>query len=397
MKWQQIRIGDCCQIISGSTPSRNKKEYWGGKINWFTPKDLSNLESKYIFESPEKITLSGYKSCSTTILPAQSLFLSSRAPIGHIAINKIEACTNQGFKSLIPSNKVDINYLYYTIKSIVPNLKDLGNGATFKELSKATLSKVEIPLPPLSTQKKIAAILDKADALRQNDKKILEKYDQLAGSVFLEMFGDPVRNEKGWRIVLFGDIIEDIVGGKSFGGDYRSMKVGEMAVLKISSVTSGEFDSTQYKVVNEISSKINLIKPREGDLLFSRANTRELVGATCIVDKNYDQLFLPDKLWRLDLNQRLALNYYIKFLLSDTKFRGTLTKKATGTSGSMLNISKAKLRALPIPLPRLDLQTQFQASIKKIEEQKEYTRISLQKSEELFQSLLQRAFSGELG
>ena len=394
--YKTVFLSDIVDIQIGKTPSRNQKKYWGVGFPWVSISDLNGNEE--INYTKEQITLEAINETGIKIVPRGTIIFSFKLSIGKVAITGQDIYTNEAIAAfkIKNSNIIDQRFLYYVLREF--DFKGTGDKAVMGlTLNQKKLKELNIPLPPLSTQKKIAAILDKADALRQNDKKILEKYDQLAGSVFLEMFGDPVRNEKGWRIVLFGDIIEDIVGGKSFGGDYRSMKVGEMAVLKISSVTSGEFDSTQYKVVNEISSKINLIKPREGDLLFSRANTRELVGATCIVDKNYDQLFLPDKLWRLDLNQRLALNYYIKFLLSDTKFRGTLTKKATGTSGSMLNISKAKLRALPIPLPRLDLQTQFQASIKKIEEQKEYTRISLQKSEELFQSLLQRAFSGELG
>ncbi|PCJ53511.1 MAG: hypothetical protein COA73_15195, partial [Candidatus Hydrogenedentota bacterium] len=125
---KQVALGECCKIISGSTPSRRIDEYWNGHIHWFTPKDLSKLKSKYIHGAPEKITNKGLSSCSATMLPAYSLLLSSRAPIGHIAISTIESCTNQGFKSLVPSKDVDIEYLYYAIKKIVPQLKDLGNG-----------------------------------------------------------------------------------------------------------------------------------------------------------------------------------------------------------------------------------------------------------------------------
>ena len=194
---KQVALGECCKIISGSTPSRRIDEYWNGHIHWFTPKDLSKLKSKYIHGAPEKITNKGLSSCSATMLPAYSLLLSSRAPIGHIAISTIESCTNQGFKSLVPSKDVDIEYLYYAIKKIVPQLKDLGNGATFKEISKTTLAKVKIPLPPLDEQKKIAAILDAADALRQKDQQLIDKYNALSQSLFLDMFGDPVTNCSG--------------------------------------------------------------------------------------------------------------------------------------------------------------------------------------------------------
>ena len=114
-----VEIQECCNIINGSTPSRNKKEFWDGDISWFTPKDLSGLESKYIEDSPEYITKEGYNSCSTTLVPIGSLLFTSRAPIGHIAINKKEACTNQGFKTLVPKDGVDVEYLYYALKKNV--------------------------------------------------------------------------------------------------------------------------------------------------------------------------------------------------------------------------------------------------------------------------------------
>jgi len=156
------------------------------------------------------------------------------------------------------------------------------------------------------------------------------------------------------------------------------------------------FDSMQYKVVAEADVPSVLVHPKEGDLLFSRANTRELVGAVCIVDGQYDDLFLPDKLWRLDLKIEDMSVWYIKYLLAHDGFRENLRKVATGTSGSMLNISKAKLKKLCIPLPSITLQNQFAERIQAIEAQKQQAQATLKKSNDLFNSLLQHAFKGEL-
>ncbi len=396
VKFVDVALGDCCEIISGSTPSRLISEYWNGDINWFTPKDLSGIKSKYVTASPEKITQSGIDSCSAKLLPPHSLLLSSRAPIGHIAISTIEACTNQGFKSLVPNGNVNVEYLFYAIKKIIPQLQDLGNGATFKEISKATLSRVTIPLPPLAEQQKIASILDAADSLRQKDQQLIEKYNALSQSLFLEMFGDPETNSMAWDITALGKTLIDIVGGKSVGGEQRQIIDGEKAVLKISAVTTGVFNALEYKVVESSEVPETLVHPLKGNLLFSRANTRELVGATCIVDDDYEYLFLPDKLWRLDLQSNMVSNWYLRFLLTHEGFRENLRKVATGTSGSMLNISKAKLKQLKIPLPPIELQNQFAERILAIEVQKLLALASLKKSEALFNSLLQRAFKGEL-
>jgi type I restriction enzyme, S subunit len=387
MKWPLVKLTECCEIVAGSTPSRFSSEFWGGTIPWVTPKDLSELTSPYIFDTPEKITELGYKSCSTVLLPKGSVLLSSRAPIGYLAINAIDMCTNQGFKSLIPGDKVNSLYLYYCLGWRKDYLISLGTGSTFKEISKSVLSRVEIPLPPLEEQQRIAAVLDKADRLRQLDRQLVAHYDRLTQSVFLE---------KGWEKTKLSFCLDNIVAGWSIGGEQTLLKDGELGVLKISAVTSGNFLSKEYKAVSKNLITKPIIHPMKGDLLFSRANTRELVGAVCIVDNDYPYLFLPDKIWKINLQRNKANNYFIKFLLSHKEFRTELTKTATGTSGSMLNISKEKLQNLCIPLPPVKLQNQFASIIENIERQKVKAEESLQQSEALFQALLQRAFKGEL-
>src|SRR5690606_16826487 len=127
-----VRLGDVCTVISGSTPKRHVTEYWNGDIPWVTPKEMSHLGSRFLITSKEQISDAGFKSCSTTMLPTGSLLLSSRAPIGLLAINKIPVCTNQGFKSLIPKRVVNVEYLYYVLRANTERLQAKGNGATFK-------------------------------------------------------------------------------------------------------------------------------------------------------------------------------------------------------------------------------------------------------------------------
>lgn len=250
-----------------------------------------------------------------------------------------------------------------------------------------------INLPDLDTQRHIAALLDKADALRQKDRQLLAYYEQMPQAVFLEMFGDPVSNKKGWEVSAAKTLIHDIVAGDSYGGDERPLQENELGVLKVSAVTSGYFRPDEYKAVPVSSIRKAVVKPKIGDLLFSRANTRELVAATCIVDRDYDNVFLPDKLWRIDLDKELANSYYIKMLLSHRRFRDSLTKTATGTSGSMLNVSMEKLKALKMPVPPVDLQNEFAEIVKNIEQQKKLIIAQLATSEALFQSLLHESFA----
>jgi type I restriction enzyme, S subunit len=295
-----------------------------------------------------------------------------------------------------PEVELLTKFAYYFIAGNIHLLEEGFKGAGLKHISKAYIQNINIPFPSLVEQQKIGAILDAADSLRQKDQQLVERYTTLSQSLFLEMFGDPVTNPMSWDISPLEESLDNIVGGKSVGGEERDIKTGEKAVLKISAVTSGIFDPAQYKVVEQKDIPEKPVYPKMGDLLFSRANTREMVGATCIVDTQCENYFLPDKLWRLDLKPHKAANWYLKFLLTHDGFRENLRKVATGTSGSMLNISKAKLQKLNIPLPPVTLQNQFAESTKLIEAQKQQAQASLQKSEALFNSLLQQAFTGEL-
>jgi type I restriction enzyme, S subunit len=199
MKWPSTLLEECTRIVSGATPKTGVQEYWDGNISWATPKDLSDLDGVYLDATSRLITPSGLASCAAEILPEGSVLFSSRAPIGHVAINRIAMATNQGFKSFIPDRKrLEPGYLYWWLKTNRPYLESLGNGATFKELSKATVARIALPLPPLHEQRRIAAILDQADELRRKRRLALERLDALTHSIFVDLFGDPSAEVQLW-------------------------------------------------------------------------------------------------------------------------------------------------------------------------------------------------------
>lgn len=394
---KMAKLGDVCKIISGSTPKREIAEYWDGSIPWVTPKEISRLTSRYLWGAAEKITEAGFRSCSTAMLPVGSLLLSSRAPIGLLAINKIPVCTNQGFKSLVPGVEVNVEYLYFALKANVSGLQSRGNGATFKELAKPAVENFEIPLPVLDDQIRIAHLLGKVEGLIAQRKQHLQQLDDLLKSVFLEMFGDPVRNEKGWDIQPCEKTVLDISSGTSYGGEDRAfVSPDEVGVLKISAVTKGTFDPTEFKVVNpaQITKTLRFVK--RGDFLFSRANTVELVAACCIVPQDYNQLFLPDKLWVMTLNPELINPQYFNFLLKNIRYRDVVRNLASGGHDSMLNISMKKFMTLDVPCPPIDIQNNFSTVDEKVEGIKSRYQQNLTDLEALYGALSQKAFKGEL-
>ena len=160
-----MKIKEFATVVNGATPSSNHPEYYDGSIIWFTPKDLSDQKCKYIEKGERTLTQEGFNSCSTKLLPAGSVLMSSRAPIGLLAISKKECCTNQGFKSfIIDKEKCDAEYLYYYLKFHIKEVEKLGSGTTFKEVSKDSIENYDVILPNLSEQQNIVRILSAIDA-----------------------------------------------------------------------------------------------------------------------------------------------------------------------------------------------------------------------------------------
>lgn len=304
------RLGDICEIVSGTTPKSNVPEYWDGEINWVTPAELDD-DSRIIYESQRKITEQAVRDSSLKSFPSGTVLLSSRAPIGKVAIAGTEMYCNQGFKSLICSEKIYNKYLFWFLKGKTEYLNALGRGATFKEISKGIVENIEIPLPLISEQKHIAELLDGVSNLISLRKQQLAKLDELVKARFVEMFGDVEINPHAWPVMKIAAVMKSCESGWSGNGVQRERKPGEIAVLRVSSITKGYFIPEECKVLDNQSEIKKYVYPQKGDLLFSRANTRELVGATALIMKDYPELILPDKIWKIRFLDTVSEFYMI--------------------------------------------------------------------------------------
>lgn len=291
----------------------------------------------------------------------------------------------------------NLKYVYFLIFGNIRLLEEGFKGAGLKHISKKYIQEIEIPLPELETQNKIVAILDKAKGILDKREETIAQYDELLRATFLEMFGNPMERPNQWKISPINDCIEKISAGSSYGGeDKKELQDDELGVIKISAVTKGIFNPEEYKAVKRDKIKKKLVHPRKGDLLFSRANTLELVGATSIVHEDYDQLFLPDKIWRIDTNETLINKVYLHYVLQNKDVKKSFLSIATGSSSSMLNISMDKFRNILIPYPSIELQKQFEVKYNKYIDIKRKLNLSKKALETLQKALSQLAFKGEL-
>ncbi|SCJ94925.1 EcoKI restriction-modification system protein HsdS [uncultured Eubacterium sp.] len=173
-EWIDCKISDIGTVVGGATPSTQKPEnYEGGDIAWITPKDLSTFSGRYIERGERNITETGLKSCSTQLMPVDTVLFSSRAPIGYVAIAANEVCTNQGFKSVIPNDNIAPLFLYYLLKYNKDRIEKLGSGTTFKEVSGNTMKNIEVRVPKYKKmQSRIASILGSIDDKIEENARI---------------------------------------------------------------------------------------------------------------------------------------------------------------------------------------------------------------------------------
>ena len=220
------------------------------------------------------------------------------------------------------------------------------------------LKNYEFELPDMEKQKELAELLWAMDNTKKSYQKLIAATDELVKSQFIEMFGDPVKNPFGWPTMTLDQATKEIVSGQCLNGDAGKLQPGQKAVLKVSAVTYGSFDANEYKVLRDTKQITKGIYPQKGDLLFSRANTREYVGATVLIDQDYPELMLPDKLWKLIFKHEI-MPMFAKQFLSHPEIRKVLSSMATGTSGSMYNISMEKLKRLEIIVPNINQQKEY--------------------------------------
>ena len=226
-EWIECTLADIGEIVGGATPSTKREDYYGGAIPWITPKDLSTHTKRYIKSGERNITEQGLLSCSAQMLPKNAVLFSSRAPIGYIAIAENKVCTNQGFKSIIPNDKVDYLFLFYLLKYYKDSIEAMGSGTTFKEVSGKTMRSVKVRIPSdIDSQRKIAAVLDSIDTKFETNAEINDNLQQQAQALFKEWFIDNP-DAVSWQEGTFSDLIERTISG-DWGKDAPSGNNTEM-------------------------------------------------------------------------------------------------------------------------------------------------------------------------
>lgn len=381
----KYRLGDICEIVSGSTPKTGVSEYWDGDKKWITPAEITD-ESYIITDSVRKLTELGVAKTGLSSFPKGTVILSSRAPIGKVAIAGCEMYCNQGFKNLICSQKIYNRYLYWFLKGNTEYLNSLGRGATFKEISKQIVASIEINVPDMEQQMRAAENLERVSSIIRLRKQELQKLDDLIKARFVEMFGVYPLNPMGWKKGTIRDVVADV----RYGSSRPAVDGGKYPYLRMNNITyGGELDLSDVKRIDVPENELEKCTVRRGDVLFNRTNSKELVGKTCVYDRD-EMMVLAGFVVRVRVNDLVLPEFLSAFLNTDFSKRTLLgmCKAAIGQA----NINAQEMQSIGIYIPPIELQKEFVQFKNQTDKSKAVIQKALAEAQLLFDSLMQKYF-----
>lgn len=379
--WEYKKLGEVSEIVGGSTPKTNIPSYWDGEYSWITPAELNG--SKYIGSTERHITIEALAHTNLQLLPVGTVLLTSRAPIGKVAITKIPMYCNQGFKNIVPGDSLFNEFAYWYLTYKKDYIISLGRGATFKEISKSITEQIPIPVPPFEEQKAICSLLDKMNRVIEAKKEQLKELDNLAQAIFYDMFGDPVTNEKGWSVKS----MKVVAPAVEYKGEHPQID-GKFWLLNLDKVEAqtGNILSVDYYEYDEIGNSV--VSFDSSNVLYSklRPYLNKVVVPTEIG-------FATSELVPLQPDITLLERQYLAYMLRSKQFVDFINSKVSGAK--MPRVDMTVFRNFTVPIPPLPLQQAFAEKVEAIERQKELINQSLREVQTLFDSRMDYWFSEE--
>ena len=380
------KIKDVCVVVSGTTPKSTEERYWNGTHVWITPAELSE-DSFIVSDSERHITDEAVRATGLKPFPKGTVLLSSRAPIGKVAIAGCDMYCNQGFKNLICSDSIYNLYLYYFLKSKTEYLNSLGRGATFKEISKGIVEDITIPFPAYDEQIHIAKQLQKVTELIALKKRQYRYLDDIIRSRFLEMFGDPAVNSKKLPVVKLGDIaFITKLAGFEYTKYIKYQDHGDIIMVRGLNCKSGKLILDDiYWIDKSVSDLLPRSKLAKGDIVMTYVGT---VGEVAIVDKD-DTYHLAPNVAKISLYDKKTNNpYFWNYMFTISK--NYILRFASTTTQSALGMEK--IRKIPFIVPETEDQNRFVGLLTQVDKSKMAVQKSLDELETLKKSLMQTYF-----
>lgn len=403
-EWKKYKLGEITQIIGGGTPSTTKEEYWNGEIGWLTPRDLTGYSFKYISKGERNITEVGLKDSSARLMPEGTVLMTSRAPIGYLAMAGDELCTNQGFKSfIVDEDKINNEYLYYLLRSNIDRIKSLGTGSTFAEVSASILKSFEIEIPSLPTQRKIAQILTSLDDKIELNLQMNQTLETMAQAIFKEWFvnfnfpgfdGELVDGlPKGWRMGSIADIANVVDCLHSKKPESVKEKTGNIFLQLNNILDNGLLDLSEIFWISDLDYKkwVSRIEISKGDCIITNVGR---VGAVARIPAGV-KAALGRNMTGIRLKEDYPFPGFLITLLKSELIRSEIEqKKDIGTILEALNVKN--IPRLKFPLPPLDILCEFELMNSRLWDKMEENGLLNLTLTQTRETLLPKLMSGQL-
>ena len=347
----KYKLKDIAEIIAGGTPSTKMEQYWNGEIAWITPKDLANHSGRYISRGERNITKEGLENSSTKLMPINSVLFTSRAPIGYVAIAKNQVCTNQGFKSLVCKDSICYYmYIYYWLIYNTDYIKSKANGSTFQEISTNVMKEIEIDLPSIDYQKKVANILKKIDEKIELNNQINDNLFELINDLYKESF----RNIEGYKQA---DEIANITIGKTPPRSNRecfTYNEDDIKWLSISDLGKcGMYAwNTSEKLTEDSVNKYNVKVIPENTIVLSFKLTIGRIAITA------NEMATNEAIAHFNLLDNDMI-YYLYFYLKNFDY-----SKLGNTSSIATAVNSKIIKAMPIGIPNKHSVLEFNNTVR---------------------------------
>lgn len=383
-----VRLKEVCDITMGQAPSGDAYNNEGH--GW--PLIAGAGDFSGTRPAPKKWTAQASKICR-----AGDIVLGIRASIGEKVLADKEYCLGRGVAGLRARPQLDSRYLWHWLTHTKDTLAAKGRGATFLQVNRSDIGELTVNLPNLSEQKRIAAVLDQVDALRSKRRQSIALLGDLAQSIFLDMFGDPLSNPHGLPIDPLGQHVEEF----RYGTSEKSTTEG-YPTLRIPNVVGGTLDISEIKTVPVSSDDFNRLRLRDGDLLFVRSNGNPDYVGRCAIYSNElfpesmrGNVIYASYLIRARLSAHTLHPGYISAYLQSPAGRAELRERCK-TSAGQYNINTKGISSLKVPVPPFEMQQEFDRRVQKVRSEQSAHQRHLTVLDDLFASLQHRAFSGTL-
>ncbi len=392
--WRWVHLNEVARLESGHTPSRRRPEYWNGCIPWLSLKDIHELDGDYIYDTHDRPSQAGIDHSSARILPAGTVAFCRTASVGNAAILGREMATSQDFVNWVCGPDILPEFLLRALRTSSAFFDAEKQGTTHKTIYMPVVRRFQILLPPLPEQRRIAAILDKADAIRRKRRQAIQLTDKLLRSAFLDMFGDPVTNPKGWDVLPLADV--GVVKGGLQVTSRRKGNPIEVPYLRVANVFRDSLDLAQVKTIRVTERELARATLKEGDLLIveGHGNPAE-IGRASAWDGSIEPCVHQNHLIRVRLNRALSEPRFMTAFLNSTGGRRQLTRFGKTTSG-LNTISASNVKRTRVLCPPIQLQRGFSEIVDRIDRLNQKRRRVHSESDTLFNCLVHRAFSGSL-